>query len=44
MYDDFSWTKYMIFGEDAALSYDDSETRQKKQDWAQYVQLFVQGR
>ncbi|KAJ7850535.1 hypothetical protein B0H14DRAFT_3137647 [Mycena olivaceomarginata] len=35
MYDDFSWTKYMIFGEDAALSYDDSETRQKKQDWAQ---------
>ncbi|KAJ7281142.1 hypothetical protein C8J57DRAFT_1564646 [Mycena rebaudengoi] len=35
MYDDFSWTKYMILGEDAALSYDDSETRQKKQDWAQ---------
>ncbi|KAJ7346335.1 hypothetical protein DFH08DRAFT_937557 [Mycena albidolilacea] len=35
IYDDFSWTKYMIFGEDTALSYDDSETRQKKQDWAQ---------
>ncbi|KAF8182244.1 hypothetical protein K438DRAFT_1163715 [Mycena galopus ATCC 62051] len=35
MYDDFSWTKYMIFDEDAAVSYDDSETRQKKQDWAQ---------
>ncbi|KAJ7106715.1 hypothetical protein C8R44DRAFT_858261 [Mycena epipterygia] len=35
VYDDFSWTKYMILGEQAAVSYDDPGTLDMKQNWAQ---------
>ncbi|KAJ7837976.1 hypothetical protein B0H14DRAFT_3459763 [Mycena olivaceomarginata] len=33
--DGFSWTKYIILRDQGAISYDDSDTRRRKQDWAE---------
>ncbi|KAJ6528742.1 hypothetical protein DFH09DRAFT_1327562 [Mycena vulgaris] len=33
--DGFSWTKYMILRDQGAISYDDSDTRRRKQNWAE---------